>query len=428
MNFFSYEQLIERLYTLSRGKSTLDLTNMHALHAALGQPAKHLRTVHIAGTNGKGSVTTKIAHTLALSGYRVGCYTSPHISSFRERICINGRPASKETICQYLPAVFNKIDQLNIPSSFFEVTTALAFLIFLEEKVDVAVIETGLGGRLDATNVITPELSVITSISLDHTALLGSSLEEIAREKGGIIKKQVPLVLGPHANLPVLHEMARKLEAPVHVCSVVDEDYDAENSAIAKLALTVLQAKWNLSQEACTGGLKKRPACRIEEIPLTTLKKSPLLAKLFSLPKHIVLDVAHNPDGVRRLLKALEKRFPSEKIYLLCGFSEDKDVTPMLKQLLDVSCGVVAAAASMERAMKVESLVDLARKLSPHQSIEGRALLSDALYLAATQAAEAEALLLICGTFFIMAELRAALGICEERDLTPLHERVNKKT
>lgn len=426
----SYEQLLEKLYTLSRGKSTLDLTNMRALHEAIGNPASRIRTIHIAGTNGKGSVTTKIAHVLTLSGYRVGCYTSPHISSFLERICINGTPISKEAICRYLPLILSQAERLNLPCSFFEVTTALAFLIFSEMQVDVAVIETGLGGRLDATNVIEPQLSVITSISLDHTALLGSSLEEIACEKGGIIKEDIPLVLGPHANLPILHEMARGSKVPVYVCPDVDGDYDTENSAIAQCALSILQAKWNISKEALIEGLKKRPLCRMEEIPLSTLKKSPIssLATLSHLPSHILLDVAHNPDGVIHLLDALRRRFPAEKIYLLCGFSEDKEISPMLTQLLEASCGSVMSAAPMARALSVESLLDLARSLSPYKPIEGRALLSDALCLAVSKAAEAKALLLICGTFFIMADIRAALGLYEERDANPLHESVNKKT
>lgn len=422
-----YDQLLAKLYSLSRGKSTLDLTHIQALHQVIGSPANHLRTIHIAGTNGKGSVTTKIAHTLTLSGYKVGRYTSPHISCFRERICINDRPISKEELCTFLIPLMEKADSHGIPYSFFEVTTALAFFIFAAKQVDVAVIETGLGGRLDATNILNPELCVITSISHDHTALLGHSLEEIAREKGGIIKQGVPVVLGPHANFPLLHELAYSLDAPVFLSPLTQGDYDTENSAISRTALKYLQQNWNISDSVLVEGLKKRPPCRMEEVPSSILAHSKL-PSLRYFPHPIILDVAHNPDGILRLVEALNAHFSDNPLYVLCAFSEDKDLTPMLQPLLQASCGATVSAAPSPRALSAKALLHEARVLFPSKPITGCASLSEALNHAAGQATERGALLLICGTFFMMADIREALGFQEEKDPLPLQEMMRPKS
>ena len=166
------------------------------LDERLQKPHRSFRSIHIAGTNGKGSVAHKMAEALRAEGYRVGLYTSPHISSVRERIQVNGQMISEAALLSHLSLIFMQMQE-NL--SFFDVVTALSFLFFQEEKVDWAVIEVGLGGRLDATNVIHADLSIITSIGYDHMAVLGSSLEEIAREKGGIIRQNTPLIVGPTA-------------------------------------------------------------------------------------------------------------------------------------------------------------------------------------------------------------------------------------
>lgn len=413
----SYEALLEKLYTLSRGKSTLSLEPMHALNHMAGNPTKDLRTVHVAGTNGKGSVTTKIAHALTLAGYKVGCYTSPHISSFRERICINGTLISKEELCVLLPPLMQQADDAHLPYSFFEITTLLAFCFFAKNQVDVAVIETGLGGRLDATNIIHPDLSVITSISYDHTALLGTTLEAIAEEKGGIIKPGVPVVLGPHAQLPILLEKAHALGAQGYLAPAMDTDYDAENSAVAQTALHVLQEKgWRLSEGAILEGLAKRPACRMEEVSAPTLPLKP-----------IILDVAHNPDGIDKLLQALTLRYPNKPIYLLAGFCSDKDVGPMLKMLLERAIGVTFSQAQHPRALSALSLLQQAQTFKSDKPIEARADLKEAVYLAARVAAKENALLLICGSFFIMSEVRSLLGFNEECDPLLIYETVKRE-
>lgn len=201
MGLPTYQQTIDYLYTrlpmFSRiGKAALkpDLTNTIKLCEALDNPHTKIKSVHIAGTNGKGSTSHGLAAVMQHAGYKTGLYTSPHLVDFRERIRINGTPVSKEWVVNFVAQHKNLIEQIN--PSFFEITVAMAFTAFAEEKVDIAIIETGLGGRLDSTNVITPLLSIITNISYDHKDLLGNTLAEIATEKAGIIKKNVPLVIG----------------------------------------------------------------------------------------------------------------------------------------------------------------------------------------------------------------------------------------
>src|SRR3990172_465686 len=202
-----YDKTIERLYNASNLLgSKLGLQNVDRLDEVLGYPRRHYPCIHVAGSNGKGSVATKIAKALEFSGYRVGLYTSPHLSSFRERICVNSALISEEEVVKGMEAIFEIVDAGSIPATFFEMTTFLAFEHFRKSNVDVAIFEAGLGGRLDATNVIHPLLSVITSISLEHVEILGGTLEKIAFEKAGIIKQEVPVVLGPYARFRAIEE------------------------------------------------------------------------------------------------------------------------------------------------------------------------------------------------------------------------------
>lgn len=270
----------------------LGLARMEALLEKMGHPERAFKTIHVAGTNGKGSVCTKIAKSYEHAGYKTGLYTSPHLFSIHERIQINGRPIPEMPSC-------------SVEATYFEKLTLLAFQYFAEEKVDIAIIEVGLGGRLDATNVIHPILSIITSISFDHTAILGNTLEAIAFEKGGIIKPNTPLVLGPKANLPILHKLAKEKEALViQIPDALFPTYDDENQAIAKAALDHLQIK--------PTGLHYRPPYRLQEI----------------YPE-IYFDVGHNPNGIACTLASL----PRKKIHLLMGMSQDKDFVGSLQIL-----------------------------------------------------------------------------------------------
>lgn len=261
----------------------LGLERMERFDAALGHPSRAFQSIHIAGTNGKGSVATKIAS--ALPG-KVGLYTSPHIESYRERIKING-----EMIKNPDPLLHHIVDTIDEKPTYFELLTLLAFVYFAEQKVDYAVLEVGMGGRLDATNIVTPLISVITSIGLDHTEFLGDTLDKIAAEKGGIIKPGVPLVVGPTAHY---YEDAHLVPGPF-------AHYEEENNAIATRALELL------GMESPT--LSDAPPCRFERIG------------------PFILDGAHNPAAFRRL----HERLRGEKVRLLVAFS--KDPTECLKEI-----------------------------------------------------------------------------------------------
>ncbi|MFT6417283.1 MAG: dihydrofolate synthase/folylpolyglutamate synthase, partial [Dokdonia sp.] len=228
----------------------IDLDKIELLVAHLGNPHTQFKSIHVAGTNGKGSTSHMLASVLQEAGYSVGLYTSPHLKDFRERIRLNGDVVSKQFVMGFVKKhmVFFEANQL----SFFEMTVGMAFAFFAQKKVDIAIIEVGLGGRLDATNVITPELSVITNIGMDHTQFLGNTLAEIAQEKGGIIKEGVPVVIGEfHKETEaVFSALSRKLNAPLHkaydfkvmpMVSDLQGEYQKNNKRSVQVAISVLQ-------------------------------------------------------------------------------------------------------------------------------------------------------------------------------------------
>jgi len=359
-----YNALLQKL--LSETYSKLGLENMQRMAAALGHPEKKYRTVQVAGTNGKGSVCTKIAASAHASGLKVGLYTSPHISCFRERIRVNGEMISEATIERLLPPL------LAFPGSFFERTTALAFAYFAEQEVDLAVIEVGIGGRWDATNIIHSELAIITSISLDHTEILGSTEAEIAEEKWGIVKPRSQVLLGPRVPL----DRAEKVVGTFAT-------YHDENRAIAKRACEIL--------DIAPLGIEALPPCRMEWVT-----------------PRIVLDVAHNPDGLTHLFRSL----PQGPYQVICGLSSNKDIAACAAILHAHASTFYLVEAATPRAASLESLQKAFPEGIPCSSIRG------ALHLASQRTEP----LLICGTFFIMAEARAALGIQEPRDPLPYTE------
>ncbi|WP_420422580.1 bifunctional folylpolyglutamate synthase/dihydrofolate synthase [Simkania sp.] len=300
----TYDTVIDHLFSLGNNpKRKQDLEGTRKLAAALGNPQDKYPTVHIAGTNGKGSVACKIAEGLRLEGYRVGLYTSPHLFTYRERITVNQEMISEDEVVSGLQRLF----ELAPTSQFFELTTLLAFEHFAIKNVDIAVIETGLGGRLDMTNIINPLLSVITTIDFDHQEILGPTLEDIAREKGGIIKEKTPVLLGAKANLPILRKMAHTKEAPLYLVS------EEENEEIAYKALEILHPHFPTSPLAKMKGITKRPYCRFQMIDERT-----------------IADVAHNPSAFSRLFTEVRNQFPGRKVALLLALSKDKPLEPLI--------------------------------------------------------------------------------------------------
>ena len=351
----------------------LGLERVEAVDTLLGFPSRQFASVHIAGTNGKGSVSTKIAHALQESGKKVGLYTSPHIYAYHERIRINGRPIS-ETDADRLLKKICAASQVKL--SYFELLTLLAFCYFSEEKVDFAVFETGMGGRLDATNIVRPVLSVITSIEMDHMPYLGDSLEAIAFEKAGIIKPGVPVLIGPHAKPAHIFEEAAALSrSPLFQVQGEFLHYEEENRAIARKALSLLP--FPLERRSIDLGLAAVPPCRFEIIS----EHGPM----------VILDAAHNPDGLKRTFERLSHQFPSAKIRVLAGFSADKDVEESLNVIRLHAVDVHLAYTDHPRLLK-----------------NGNPCLETAFQEAYGHAKNNGEILLVCGTFFIMHRVRLA--------------------
>ncbi|MCB1112586.1 MAG: bifunctional folylpolyglutamate synthase/dihydrofolate synthase [Chlamydiales bacterium] len=391
----NYSDLVSKLFELVKsGRFDPGLAAGQRLDGALGYPTRAFPAVHVAGTNGKGSVSLKVAKALQLSGKRVGLFTSPHISCFRERIKINDVMISEEEVEAYLPQVLDEAAD----ATFFETTTLLAFYYFAKKKVDCAVIETGLGGAKDTTNILEkPLVCAITSISLEHTRHLGDTIEEITREKAGIIKEGVPVVIGPTVPEDLVREVAVAKSAPLLRIEGDFSDYDAENSAIAAAVLRLLSVDENCIAEA----LKVRPACRFEERHLPN-RRHP-----------VILDVAHNPAGIKKLFQQVRERYPDAPVQVVCGFGKEKDHAACFQVISAVAERVHLVDAQNHFGMTVEAM----RSYVPDAI--GYATPEEAVYAAL----ESDAVVVVCGTFMIMPGARCALGIDEPRDLFNMNER-----
>ena len=426
----NYPETIDYLFTrlpmFSRMGSAAfkkDLTNTIALCAELGNPHTQFKSIHIGGTNGKGSVSHMLAAILQTAGYKTGLYTSPHLYDFRERIKINGAMVDEDYVVQFVERIQPLIEELN--PSFFEITVAMAFDYFAQQEVDIAVIEVGLGGRLDSTNIITPELSVITNIGKDHTNMLGHTLPEIAGEKAGIIKQAVPVVIGERhgETAPVFEAKARQQEAPMYFAEdffeVKDQKLSADTLSItardkkhstettyeldlpgiyqAKNLKTVLQAVsvlrergWNIGE----GHIK---------IALSAVKKRTGLHGRWEVIHNaptIVLEVAHNEDGLRQMLQHLEA-LSYQKLHLVYGMVKDKEADPVLG-LLPKDARYYFTQAHIPRALPA---AELAQKGS-HYGLEGTAYsdVNEALR-SAKEAAAKDDLVVVCGSIFLVAEV-----------------------
>ncbi len=376
-----YEKTLQRLFSLT---GTSSLQRVEKAAEILAFPHRAFPCIHIAGTNGKGSVATKIAKILEYSGYRVGLYTSPHLFCFRERIQIRGEPIPEEAVVHGMEKLFS----LSAGFTLFELTTLLAFDYFRAQQVDVAIIEAGLGGQLDATNIVLPLLSIITSISRDHTEVLGESLEAIAFEKAGIIKPRIPVVIGPQAQFAPIFQKARETNSPLEVAAVPGGRgfYDEENRAIAAAAIPILERYFTLLEAAKIDGLNVRPPCRFETC------------------QGAILDVAHNPEGFRRLFEALRLHFPQRPLRVLLGLSEDKEIDLCLGIAAAQAVHIHLVQADSKRAASAELLASRLRYLGyPSFSIE------KSISSAVRRAAREQELLVVCGSFFIMRASKRAI-------------------
>mmetsp|Transcript_37519 Transcript_37519/g.57199 ORF Transcript_37519/g.57199 Transcript_37519/m.57199 type:complete len:506 (+) Transcript_37519:42-1559(+) len=452
-----YDLLVRKLYTVNLFHPVkMGLKSIEQLHKALGNPMDdpNITIIHVAGTNGKGSVSLKIAKSLELAGHKVGLFVSPHVASFRERMQINSQIMSEEDVISRLSRVFAVMEEHDIPATFFEVTSALAFLHFAESKVDVVVLETGLGGRLDATNIVkSPSISIITSIGLEHTQILGDTVELIAKEKGGIIKPGRPVLVGPNVPHEVLRQCAEEKAASGYytvedilgidevmgagkkfmVGSKVLHDYDKENARIAKAALLILQRQQQngettndnisfqrrhigpITTEQIEEGTSHRPPCRFEEFSV----KNPQGGEDGNNSITVILDVAHNPPAMEHLVAKLGATHPTKAKRFVVGFSSDKDLAKCSQLLLSIApdpSNLHVVEASNPRAAKLEAILKAEPRLRDSNFDQKDRSITAQVKYALELTAEKDEVLVVCGSVFLMAEARKALGYDEPRD------------
>lgn len=384
-----------------------DLDNTIAICRLVGNPENKFKSVHIAGTNGKGSVSHLLAAVLQSAGYKVGLYTSPHLKDFRERIKINGKMIPKKYVEYFVKKHKSSFEK--IKPSFFEWTVGLAFDYFAKEKVDIAIVETGLGGRLDSTNVITPLLSIITNISYDHQNLLGDTLEKIAIEKAGIIKKEGIILVSEKQNelIKVFEEKAAREKALLLFTGDFMMDLLADGLASLKCGLkgsyqrknipTVLLATQLLKQR----GFKIHPQAIIkglkEVIQLTGLRGR---WDILSARPFTVADIAHNEAGITEVFKQV-RSIPHKKLHVIFGTVNDKDIDNILK-LLPKKAAYYFCKADIPRALDENILFQKAKKLR----LKGKTFSSVKKALAAAKKeASSTDCILVTGSAFVVAEV-----------------------
>lgn len=425
-----YQSCLEYLYSklpmFSRtGAAALkmDLSNTVALCAALDNPQQHIKTIHVAGTNGKGSVSHMLASIMQEAGFKTGLYTSPHLKDFRERIRINGEMIPADKVIHFTEGIIGLIDELE--PSFFEVTVAMAFDYFAKEGVDIAIIETGLGGRLDSTNIILPELSIITNIGFDHVQLLGNTLGLIASEKAGIIKSQVPVVIGQThlETAPVFEKKAMQLSAPIVFADAIWQSsasstgpgiisvaltkkkdgstrtfstdlsglYQAENICTVITAIDLLiETGWPIKEEEIERGI-------------ANAKNNTGLHgrwELLNTCPNLILDVAHNTEGIRQVARQIEAS-AFEKLYIILGMSKDKDVEAVIA-LLPQKAIYGFTQANIPRALSTGELDRLATTagLKGQSYPDVNTAIENVLNMAS-----AKDLVLVCGSVFVVGEV-----------------------
>ncbi|MFN0031563.1 MAG: bifunctional folylpolyglutamate synthase/dihydrofolate synthase [Flavobacteriales bacterium] len=397
---YLYEQLpmFHRIGTAAY-KPGLDTT--HALLRILGHPHHHLKFVHVAGTNGKGSTSHLIASALQEAGYKTGLYTSPHLKDFRERIRFNGIQISESDVVEFVETYHRQWADLR--PSFFELTVGMAFWFFRKMKTEICVIEVGLGGRLDSTNVISPEVSVITNIGLDHTNLLGDTIAKIAAEKAGIIKPNVPAVVGkmlPEA-LAVMKAKALAENAPLTDASLCDVSlipatslqgaYQAENKATAFCALENLRlAGWHILPEHIAAGFMHVVQNTGLQGRWQVLQSAPLC----------IADVAHNTDGITQVVQQLET-MPYDQLHMVIGMVADKDIDHVLA-LLPADAHYYFCAAAIPRALPAAQLQQRAAAFGLHGMCYSSVAQS---FVEAKKQAASSDLVLVTGSVFVVGEV-----------------------
>jgi dihydrofolate synthase / folylpolyglutamate synthase len=373
------------------------LDNIKQLLQLTGNPEKGLRFFHVAGTNGKGSVSNMLASVFQENGYKTGLFTSPHLHDFRERIRINGTLVSEEFVIDYVARFKDAWAHIN--PSFFEITTAMAFEAFRQNGCEVCVIETGLGGRLDSTNIVVPEISIITNIGLDHTAFLGNTLSEIAFEKAGIMKENIPVVIGEwnDETLPVFKKVAAEKNAPLLLSEKktgyhtdLGGGFQQKNLSTVLTALEILQKKgWNLDDQKIRSGLMHVSNNTGFKARFQKLQENPT----------VIIDAAHNEDGVRAFLDELSK-LSFEKLHLIYGAANDKDIRSIF-QLFPKNATYYFSEFNSKRTTKIADFQKLAAEFNLRADFFETS--GEAIAIAYESANEND-LIAIFGSFYLVQE------------------------
>ena len=423
-----YNQALDYLYSYvdyslkhssELAKADFNLDRMFALMKSLGDPHKKYPVIHVAGTKGKGSTSALCAAALQAAGYKTGLYTSPHLEDYVERIRINGEPISHEQLVELVEEIkphVAKVEKLTT----FEITTALAFLAFAEYGATAAVFEVGLGGRLDATNVVTPKVSVITSLSYDHMAVLGNTLTLIAGEKAGIIKPGVPVVSSPQKDeaWQVLFRVASEKNSEI---TLVGRDIEFERvaSSLEGQKLRIQNSEFRiplLGKHQVENAATAYAALKASGIPITDEQIQTGFSRVqwrarfevARLDPPVIFDSAHNQDSFEKLRETLDEYFPGKKVYLIFGASEDKNIPGMFAEMKSKIKKIIITRADHPRALSVEQIQGLAEQAGAES--EAVVPVKEALRRALELSSKDGSIVLSAGSMFVTAEVMRAFS------------------
>ncbi|MBI4682344.1 MAG: bifunctional folylpolyglutamate synthase/dihydrofolate synthase [Nitrospirae bacterium] len=429
-----YDNTVNYLYGLQKHGIKLGLSNTIQLMAMLGRPHKSFHSIHVAGTNGKGSTATAISSILIENGLKVGLFTSPHLVSFTERIRINKRNITESEVIDLASEIRRSIGSSGLSPTFFEFVTAMAFHYFASEKIDWAVVETGMGGRLDATNVIDPEVAVITNISRDHCEFLGNTISDITYEKAGIIKPGVPVITASAvpAVIKQLTKTANSRGAGIHIynkdykgslLSMDDRhitlDYSGyENYKDLTAPLSGNYQLYNLSTAIRACEILRQKGFQISDTSIKRgLQNIHIEGRLEQVSHEppIILDSAHNPGAAEALAVSIKDLFCDKKIILVAGILDDKDIHGILNPLVQVSETVILTRSKHERAASPEKLNKIISDMHKSDtnpqpiSVTSTDTVSQALGLAKSLCGE-DHIIIVTGSFYTTGEVKEILG------------------
>jgi dihydrofolate synthase/folylpolyglutamate synthase len=417
----SYQSCLKNMYSLRRFGIKMGLSTIRKILTGLGNPQKSFACIHVAGTNGKGSVASSLASILTRAGYKTGLYTSPHLVDFNERIQVNHRPITNANVMAAYRAI-RKVHSGDREPTFFEFATVMAFFEFARQKVDWAIIETGMGGRLDATNIMRPRISIITNISLEHRDYLGNTLAQISGEKAGIIKNRTPIITGIRQKkaLAVVEKTARDKSAPLYR---LGKDFKVRRHASGDFSYYGLKATWRhlktgllgrhqvdnaaLVLAACEILNDRTPQLSLEDIQIGLIQNRwPGRLEMVSDKPRILLDGAHNFIAARNLARFLSTNLAGQNITMIIGILDDKPYKAMLNCLLPTADRVILTRAKINRAMEPEKLETIAKDILPAVSIipDVKQALASAI-----KTAKSDDVICVAGSLYVVGEAKEAL-------------------